>query len=383
MTDVRPGTPAELADALRTAHGAGRSILIEGAGSKRMMGGPSDAADTAVRITTAGLARVLEYDPRDLTVSVEAGLPWKQFSALLAERNQMVPLDPPFADQATVGGAVAANTSGPRRRLYGTARDQVIGMKFITVEGQVVESGGMVVKNVAGLDMQKILIGSFGTLAAISSVNFRVAPCPEAGATFVMEEPAAQAAAALRDRILSSVLQPAAIDLLNPAAAARTGGSGYLLAVRAGGTPRVLDRYRRELAGAARLEGEAETRFWNSVEEFVPRWMADHPDGAAVRVSHVLHALAEVLESAGGPCVARAGNGAAWLCFEDEAAVAAWMRSAAGRGWNRAVEYSGPAIKRTLDLWPDPGDDFDLMRRIKRTFDPQGLLNRGRLYGRI
>ena len=98
----------------------------------------------------------------------------------------MVPLDPPFADQATVGGVVAANSSGPRRRLYGTARDMVIGMRFATLEGKLVQSGGMVVKNVAGLDMAKLMIGSFGTLAAIAVVNFKLVPMPEAERSFLL-----------------------------------------------------------------------------------------------------------------------------------------------------------------------------------------------------
>src|SRR5256886_13255208 len=98
----------------------------------------------------------------------------------------MVPLDPPFSQGATVGGVIASNTSGPRRRLYGTARDLVIGMTFATLEGKLVQSGGMVVKNVAGLDMGKLMIGSFGTLAAIAVVNFKLLPMPAANATFVI-----------------------------------------------------------------------------------------------------------------------------------------------------------------------------------------------------
>ena len=125
------------------------------------MAGP--VSDAAVRISTTELKKVLSYEPQDLTVSVEAGLPWPEFAAILAANHQMVPLDPPFAAGATVGGVVAANSNGPRRRLYGTARDLVIGMKFATLEGKIVQSGGMVVKNVAGLDMAKLMIGSFGT----------------------------------------------------------------------------------------------------------------------------------------------------------------------------------------------------------------------------
>jgi glycolate oxidase FAD binding subunit len=383
MTVLTPTTADELADALRSLDSRGQPIPLEGAGSKRMMGGA--ALEAEVRIATTGLNHVLEYDPRELTVSVEAGLPWRKFTALLAEYKQMVPLDPPFADLATVGGVVAANTSGPRRRLYGTARDQVIGMKFATLDGRVVESGGMVVKNVAGLDMQKLLIGSFGTLAAIASVNFRVAPIPEATATYILEAPSAQGAMVLRDHILGGVLQPAAIDLLNPQAAARArvGGSAFLLAVRAGGTERVLARYRSELAPSSVLEGDGERSYWRAVEEFVPQWMYDHRDGAAVRISHVMPQLAALLESTEAPCVARAGNGVAWICFDDAPQLKAWIEATNGRGWQRVVEYSSPIVKETVDLWPDPAEDLAMMRQVKQLFDPRNLLNRGRLYGRI
>ena len=117
----------------------------------------------------------------------------------------MVPLDPPFADGATVGGVVAANSSGPRRRLYGTARDLVIGMQFATLEGKLVQSGGMVVKNVAGLDMAKLMIGSFGTLAAIAVVNFKLLPMPEVERSFLLPFDSLAAAMAARDRILAGV----------------------------------------------------------------------------------------------------------------------------------------------------------------------------------
>src|SRR4029077_15887594 len=128
-----------------------------------------------------------------------------------------VPLDPPFAEGATVGGVISANCSGPRRRLYGTARDLVIGMQFATLEGKLAHSGGMVVKNVAGLDMAKLMIGSFGTLAAIAVVNFKLMPAPEGERSFLLPFDSIEAAMAVRNRILQSPLQPAAIDLLNPA----------------------------------------------------------------------------------------------------------------------------------------------------------------------
>ena len=164
---------------------------------------PADAA-----ISTAALRRVMEYEPRDLTISVEAGLPWSELTRLLAANRQMVPLDPPFADSATVGGVMAANRSGPRRRLYGTARDLVIGMRFATLEGKLVQSGGMVVKNVAGLDMAKLMIGSFGTLAAIAVVNFKLPPAPEIERSFLLPFDSLPDAMAARNRMLAACCSP-------------------------------------------------------------------------------------------------------------------------------------------------------------------------------
>ena len=135
---LEPQSSAELAEALREAAAHQRTIALAGNASKHLMAGPNEPADVA--IATTALRRVLQYEPHDLTISVEAGLPWSELTALLARNRQMVPLDPPFAESATVGGVIAANSSGPRRRLYGTARDLVIGMRFATLEGKLVQS---------------------------------------------------------------------------------------------------------------------------------------------------------------------------------------------------------------------------------------------------
>src|ERR1035438_2761133 len=257
-----PETHDDLAEALSRAARHLRTICLQGNGSKSMMAGPVACADE--NITTTALRRVLEYEPRDLTISVEAGLPWHEFTALLRQNRQMVPLDPPFAGRATVGGVVASNSSGPRRRLYGTARDMVIGMRFVTLAGKLVQSGGMVVKNVAGLDMAKLLIGSFGTLAAIAVVNFKLQPMPEVERTVLVSFADSKTAFAARARLLASVLQPAAIDLFNPPAAVH-GNAAWILAVRAAGNQTAVDRYQRELASfgdTVALDGAPHEEFW-------------------------------------------------------------------------------------------------------------------------
>lgn len=362
---LRPDTSERLAEALREAASRG-GVELGGAFTKRAMGGPVAPAETT--ISTACLNRVLQYEPRDLTISVEAGLPYAELTRILAGQRQMLPLDPPFADSATVGGVVAANCSGPRRRAYGTARDLVIGMKFATTAGKLVQSGGMVVKNVAGLDMAKLMVGSFGTLAAIAVVNFKVLPEPQGTRTFALAFDSGAEAAAARDRILDSVLQPVAIDALNPAAAARVGlAPAFTLVVQGAGNAAVLDRFSR---------APIDERVWREVREFTPAFLAAHPEGAVVRVSHTLSATGAILESTEGPVVSRAGSGVSYCYFEDAGRV----REAKGK---RVVEYAPPEKKSALDLWPEPGNDLDLMRRVKRFFDPAGVLNVGRLYGRI
>lgn len=378
---MTPQTPEELADALGSAAAAGRTITLGGRFSKQHMGGP--VAPSEVTISTAGLRRFLQYEPSDLTVSVEAGLPFRELRRRLAENRQMVPLDPPFSEESTIGGVVAANLSGPRRRLYGTARDLVIGMKFATLEGKLVESGGLVVKNAAGLDLAKLMIGSFGTLAAIAVVNFKLVPMPPCSRTFLARFASLQAAISARDAILKSVLQPAAIDVLNPRAAGQVGEEGYLLAIQASGNAAVIERYSRELKEARPVEGEEEEAFWHSIQNFTPEFLTGHPERAVVRVSGTLTQVQAVLESISVAAVARAGSGVCYGYFPDGQSAEAWMMEACRQGWKAVIEFAPPDRKAKLELWPAPSGDLELMKRVKRMFDPNYLLNRGRLYGRI
>lgn len=380
---LHPATASDLADALRDAASRGRTIQLFGRGSKRLMAGPVAAAD--VHISTTALNGVIAYEPRDLTISVESGMPWSKLTALLASNRQMVPLDPPFSNEATVGGVVASNCSGPRRCLYGTARDLVIGMKFATLEGKLVQSGGMVVKNVAGLDMAKLMIGSFGTLAAIASVNFKLTPMPEVERSFLLPFADAASAIAARNRIMQSPLQPAAIDLLNATAGAGLGRRSFLLAVGAGGNGAAVDRYERELASLGEgvaLEGEQQDTLWNFIREFTPSFLGAHRKGAVVRASCTLKEVGDLVASFEGPAVARAASGVCYGYFEDVKRATKWVRSAQARGLKGVIEFS-PETRAGAELWPSPGGDFEIMRRIKQLFDPSNLLNRGRLYGRI
>ncbi len=372
MTIV-PASPAELAQCLADANSRQQRITLIGNSTKERMAGPIAPSD--VTISTAALNQVLDYEPRDLTISVGAGISYCELARVLAEQHQMIPLDAPFSERATMGGIVAANTSGPRRRLFGAARDMVIGMTFATLEGKLVPTGGMVVKNVAGLDMGKLMIGSFGTLAAIATLNFRVYPLPAATRTFVQDFVVIADVITARDAILKSRLQPAAIDIVKTA-------GGYRLAVQAAGSPAVLDRYSRELPRMPVLEAAAEQALWRDIRESTPQFLRAHPEGAVLRVSCVLSDVGRVLEALPSQAVARAGSGVCYGYFERAAEV---RHPAVGTS---VVEFAPQHFRENgghpnTNLWPQPGNDFAMMKKIKAMFDPRELLNRGRLYGRI
>jgi len=336
MSVLRPESPEQLAEALHSAASSHRTMLLGGNFSKDRLGGKPQPAD--VTISTSALNQLIQYDPRDLTVSVQAGMRFAELERILGEHRQMLPLDPGW--DSTVGGVVAANLSGPRRRLHGTARDMIIGMKFATLEGKLISSGGMVVKNVAGLDMAKLMIGSFGTLAAIASVNFKVFPVPVESRNFEMKFATAEHAFAERDRILQSVLQPAALDIVN-------WPSGFRLLLHVGGNPQVLDRYARELPGAAVVEEAV----WDEVRAFTPRFLAANPEGFLLPIPSPFTEMAKRVGELKVPVIVRAGSGVIYAHF----------------------------AKRpdTVEL---PGD-FKMMTKVKDMFDPEHLLNRGRLYG--
>jgi glycolate oxidase FAD binding subunit len=306
---------------------------------------------------------VLQYEPKDLTISVEAGMRWRDLETLLATNRQMIPLDP-WHEDSTVGGVIAANISGPRRRLFGTARDMVIGMRFATLEGKVVSTGGMVVKNVAGIDFAKLMIGSFGTLAAIASVNFKLIPIPETSRTFVFEYPSASKAAARASEILRGQLQPAAIDLFKD--------GETLLLIQASGSQALVQRYQKELPGGSVFEGAEEARIWSGARA-VP-FTGPTVARVSCKLSDVIHAL----ESAPGKALARAGNGVVYAQFDSPEEATKWI----SRFPTGVLEIAGADCPPEA-RWPNPGNGFATMQHLKRTFDPQGLLNRGRLYGRI
>ena len=422
---VRPGTVIEpdsaetLALLLAWASHARLSVVLRGHGTKLGWGRRPAAIDLLV--STRRLNRVTAHRHGDLTASVEAGMTIADLNIELARHGQWLPVDPSFAD-ATVGGTIAANDSGPLRHRHGTARDLLIGVRLAMTDGRLVKAGGNVVKNVAGYDLGKLMSGSCGTLAAIVSATFKLAPLPSSSATILaaFREPAGltRAVAALA----SSQLEPVAFDVsvtvrLTPDTTSETGSraptasrdthvvSGVSRTVAATGGERLpyglqvqfasapdvvetqIDQASRLLAAdhVQVLNGAAETEAWRGHQALV--W---GPPGAVIRLSWLPGALPGVLallEDIGRlgarsvALVARAGVGAGFvrvdadLCTQVQAIEILRASDVVG---NVVVLRAAPEVKAQADVWGPPGETAALLREVKRAFDPAGILNAGR-----
>jgi glycolate oxidase FAD binding subunit len=361
-----------------------------GAFSKQTMGGPTPA--DGIRITTSSMTRLLDYEPADLTISVEAGMPWRELNRILDENHQFVPVDPAYGATATVGGVIATDSSGPRRRRYGSARDVTIGMTFVTIEGKLIQSGGMVVKNVTGLDMAKLMIGSFGTLATIATVNFKVLPKPVAVSTFVFSGDSLESIIQLRTRIVASQLQPVALDLVSGSGVTdAAGGKRYRLLAEAHGNAPMISRYKKEYAEFARaegvdfidLDGPSADRLWGDVREFSSRWIAAHPEGGILRVAVAPSALADAVKLCDGSSVSRAALGVSYVGCAGREELQHQLNRLRSHSIRTLVEHASAAAKQELEQWIAPDASLAVMQRIKDELDPRSLLNPGRLFGKI
>ncbi|HUF47971.1 MAG TPA: FAD-binding oxidoreductase, partial [Vicinamibacterales bacterium] len=269
---ARPLTPEEVAAAVEHATAERRTVVPWGAGTKQGFGNAPRRYDVALDLTA--LDAVLEYEPADLVVTAQAGIRLAALQRRLAEAGQFLALDPPFAERATLGGTLATNASGPSRLLYGTARDLVLGMKVATPEGVLVKSGGKVVKNVVGYDLNKLHIGGLGTAGVMVEVTLKVHPRPAAEATLDAVFDDLGAAHGAATRIAGSVLYPRAVDLVR---GVDTSPAGWHVLTWGAGSPATVERQMRDAgawcrdAGAAQAgvrDGAAHAALWSRVREF-------------------------------------------------------------------------------------------------------------------
>jgi glycolate oxidase FAD binding subunit len=271
---TRPASIAEVQIAVRAAPPRAR-ILARGRGTKPPLSTPPEGA---VALDVSGLSGIVEYEPGEFTFTALAGTPIAEIDAALAEHGQFLPFDPPLVEAgATLGGTVAAGLSGPGRYRYGGVRDFILGARYVDGAGEAVRTGGKVVKNAAGFDISKLMVGSLGALGILAELTFKVFPKPEAYATLRVPHPTLDDVLATLHRLTSSQMDFFAIDL-------EPTPDGAILEVRLGGLaaalPERLARLRGLTGGGDILMDVDDAACWRAAREFA--WLPE--DATLVKV---------------------------------------------------------------------------------------------------
>jgi glycolate oxidase FAD binding subunit len=416
---VSPGSIDEVSKVISYAHQEHFIIVPRGNGTKMGMGGIPKKVD--ITLSTHRLNRITDNDCENLTLSAEAGITLSGVQKSLAQvgKGYFLPLDPPFTEKATLGGIVATNSSGPKRLLYGTARDLIIGIKAVFPNGDKVISGGKTVKNVSGYDMCKLLIGSYGTLGILCEMTFKLLPLPEKEGTLLLSFAKIEEADGFAREVRSSQLIPSSIEILNAIAVKNMKYSmsmlpngNYLVAVGLDGVAESIDRQISEMSEmgkkygvleALALDSERHQAFWIAIRDFSQGLADDYPNLISLKSSFLISKSGEMLRSYekigsefGKECafICHAGNGILYSYILPGKNFRAKVESlvefiekltseAAKNEGNLVVESSPLLIKKKMDVWGKSRSDYLVVQRLKEQIDPAGILNVGRFVGGI
>lgn len=419
-TAVSPTSTEQVAEIVRFANSEKLTLVPAGAFTRQDVGHRPERID--IVLSTAKLAGIEHYDPGDLTVGVAAGTPLAQLQAALAANGQFLPVDPVLAEKTTIGSVLSTAAHGPLKHGYGGVRDFCIGVSFVTGDGKIAKGGGRVVKNVAGYDLMKLLIGSYGTLGVITSANFKVFPRPgekSSTSTFVLEFASLHEAMEFRRKQRSSALTPICFELISPRASeylrdaptsreieeveagsfslkAAESSRAWRILLRAAGGEGVLGRYRRELGGRE-VRGREEEDLWRRVANFQKAIAARHQNAMVMSVSlppAAVEAAILAAERAGldhnlfAPTVGRVAMGALVIAFVPLAVdppsamqfanAASAFRATLPRDASALVVRCPREAKAYFNVWGSSPNDLASMRAVKRALDPNNILNRGR-----
>ena len=402
---VFPGSIDEVRAVVTAAAEAAVPVIPWGGGTAATVGIPPTG--TSVVLGLRRLARILEHEPGDLTVTVEAGITLAELQATLRAKQQWLSLDPPDGARATVGGIVAANASGPRRHLYGTARDLLIGITVVTGDGSLVRGGGKVVKNVAGYDVPKLFVGSYGTLGVIVAATLKLRPVAEDERLIATRFDGIKDAAAAVRALLASDLIPNAVVLLDGEATRAIGVSegAVTLVVGFDGLAEQVEwqsTQTRDLAASfgGRATATLAPATWSALSD-AARAAAGTP-AAVMRLSVLPTLVGETMEHGAGAGRQR-GLHTAWAADAGVGAVTAavftgdvhpqpaslaallgeWREMAHSGGGHATLEWAPLAVKELVPVWDDLGAAARIMRGIKLQLDPRQILNPGRFVGGI
>ena len=391
MTDVlTPADAPETAAIMRAAAEARTPLAVEGGGTKAAMGRPAQAAST---LSTRRMAGITLYEPAELVIAARSGTPLAEIERTLAERGQMLPFEPldyrallGSVGEPTVGGLVGANLSGPRRIAAGACRDSLIGVKMVNGRGEEVVSGGRVMKNVTGLDLARLLAGSWGTLAVFTEITFKVSPAPAHTATLVLHGLDDRRAIDALSQGLGSPFEvsgaahlPGVIERV-PKTLLRLEGFPASVAYRMGELRRLLSGFGR----ADVLEGDVVAALWRGIRDAT--FLAEPRDAAVWRVSIApskaaafVAGLSEMLPFRhvydwGGGLVG-VGTSAS------DAGVAAVRAALVGSGGQATLVRAPAEVRASAPVFDPPAAGIAaLTAGVKASFDPAGILNPGRMY---
>jgi glycolate oxidase FAD binding subunit len=371
-------------------------------------------------LSTLRLKKVTDNDCENLTLSAESGMTLREVQKILAKegRGYFLPLDPPYSREATLGGIVVTNSSGPKRLLYGTARDLIIGTKAVFPNGDIVVSGGKTVKNVSGYDMCKLLIGSYGTLGILCEMTFRLLPLPEKEATLLIPFAKLEEADGFVRELIGSQLIPTSIETLNPIAVKKmkysmpTSNGYYLVAIGLEGVSEAVERQVSDISdigkryGALKaevLDTEQQDIFWTAFRDFSKGLSKTDPGSVSLRANFLISKRGEMLGSfekmtkeSGIDCgiLSHCGSGILYVHLlpgkhlrEKSDAVVELIGKLTAQALknegNLVIESAPLAIKKKVDVWGQSRDDYRVVRRLKEQIDPAGIFNPGRFIGGI
>ncbi|NLU21741.1 MAG: FAD-binding oxidoreductase [Phycisphaerae bacterium] len=377
---VRPRDIEEACGVVRLAREHGHQVIPVGGRTKLHWTGA--ARGPAIEMDMRDLSRVVEYSPEDMTITVEAGLGLAKLSELLAENRQRLTLDSPGADRATIGGVLAANDSGPIRLAYGTARDIVIGMSMIGSDGEVFKSGGKVVKNVAGYDLHKLFIGSFGAMGPIATVSFKLRPLPEARGLVVLTPRDASEAESMIAAALAGETRPTLIELLNGRMASTIGLLARTTLII--GFEENAEAVAWQCATLAKALGGVPLTATDSGRIYQSLCRAAGAEAAtSFKATMLSSEVAEFVERADRlpmKLIARAGNGVVYGLPEEPMTEAAWQElEAVTERVEGTLHVRGNLPAPGWKRFGRPRGDAFLTAAIQQAFDPEAMFAPERL----
>ena len=407
---VLPASVQEIQEVLQFAGKHNVSVMPAGVGTKLGIGNLPQKVDLV--LATTRLNSVVEYEPADLTVTVEAGIRLKNLQTELAKHRQYLALNPPYADRCTIGGIVATNASGSFRLRHGTARNQVLGLRVVQADGTVVKSGGKVVKNVAGYDLNKLYIGAFGTLGIITEVTLKLSPIPVRQAILTADFQNVQDAADTGLAIVGSQTLPMFVNLFvnsDPTRAKNetpTDENKSMLGVGFAGDPETVAWQLTQCQGIMEQNGAvgvtiAEDELLQHLQAAVQEFSADDKNTDIVvaklnlKRTDLAEFAAQLMEAnwtRNAQMMALLGSGVLYANIPVTSdtdyqsladALTQLRQTAMSKQGNLIIEIAPPELKRRIDVWGSVEGTLRLMKQIKAKFDPTGLLSPGRFISGI